>query len=186
MPFALSKSADLDNAEVQELSGCTTDGDALTVSFTEVTSDALVAGKPYLVKPTSNISLTGFTDKQITSIPQAVNVGVITFQGIFSPAALTGGDMNTLFVGTPNAAGNNLFYPSTTSQLKGMRAYFKINTGSGAPLFRTARFVVEEKKLPTAVDDARGQEGKVEKIIEDGHVIIIRDGKRYNVLGAQE
>lgn len=94
--------------------------------------------------------------------------------------------MNTLFVGTPNAAGNNLFYPSTTSQLKGMRAYFKINTGSGAPLFRTARFVVEEKKLPTAVDDAREQEVTVEKLIEDGHVIIIRDGKRYNVLGAQE
>lgn len=186
LPFAVSKSTDLDNAEVQELSACTADGDALTVSFTAVTSDALVPGKPYLVKPTSNIPLTGFTDKQITIIPQAVNVGVITFQGIFSPATLTGGDMNTLFVGTPNAAGNNLFYPSTTSQLKGMRAYFKINTGSGAPLFRTARFVVEEKKLPTAVDDARGQEVTVEKLIEDGHVIIIRDGKRYNVLGAQE
>lgn len=186
MPFALSKSADLDNAEVQELSACTADGDALTVSFTAVTSDALVPGKPYLVKPTSDIPLTGFTDKQITIIPQAVNVGVITFQGIFSPTTLTGGDMNTLFVGTPNAARNNLFYPSTTSQLKGMRAYFKINTGSGAPLFRTARFVVEEKKLPTAVDDVRGQEVTVEKLIEDGHVIIIRDGKRYNVLGAQE
>ena len=181
LPFALSKSADLGGADVQELYSATRDGDDLVVGFKVLNSDELVAGTPYLVKPTSNIDLTSFTGKRIVATPTLVNKGIVTLTGIFSPQALVANDKTTLFVGTPDGAGNNLFYPSTNGNLKGMRAYFKVDSGSGSPV-RRARFVVDAETMATEIGNTEIQ-ARTEKQLIDGQLFIIRDGVRYNTIG---
>ncbi|MBQ4391122.1 MAG: Ig-like domain-containing protein [Paludibacteraceae bacterium] len=185
LPFAISKSTDLGGADVQELNSATLNaaGDELTIGFTAIDGDELAAGTPYLVKPTSAIALTGFTGKTIEASPSSVTKGIVTLQGIFNPTELTANDKTTLFVGNPDGEGNNLFYPGETGDLKGMRAYFKLSTPSGAPTLRRARFIVNEAQSPTALDEADNALQSSRKVLENGHLFIIRDGKKYNVTG---
>ena len=100
---------------------------------------------------------------------------------MLAPAALTS-DEKYLFVG----ANNTLYYPSAAGSLKGFRAYFRVDglhdadpeMGSGAP----ARFVILPK-TPTGVDNAQTDEIRNTKVIENGRVVILRNGVRYNAAG---
>lgn len=128
-----------------------------------------------------NICEFSFTGKRIVATPTLVNKGIVTLTGIFSPQALVANDKTTLFVGTPDGAGNNLFYPSTNGNLKGMRAYFKVDSGSGSPV-RRARFVVDAETMATEIGNTEIQ-ARTEKQLIDGQLFIIRDGVRYNTIG---
>lgn len=105
-------------------------------------------------------------------------------QGLFSPLNVTANDYNTLFVGTPDGDGNNLFYPQADGQLRGLRAYFKISTPTpmSAPL-RRARFVVDQTEVVTGMESVQNTDISIQKIIRDGQLFIIRDGKMYNAQG---
>ena len=185
LPFALPVSTlgVVENG-VQQLTSAELNGDELTVGFTAFTGENLVAGTPYLVKPASDLDISGtYYDKQITSIASAVSYSIITMQGIFSPYAMTAGDRNTLFVGMPNDAGDNLFYPSVNGNLKGFRAYFTLNLGSN-PAPKRARFVVNQTEIATDIEEISGDRKEISgKFIENGQLIIIRDGKKYNAMG---
>lgn len=185
LPFALPVSTlgVVENG-VQQLTSAELNGDELTVGFTAFTGENLVAGTPYLVKPASDLDISGtYYDKQITSIASAVSYSIITMQGIFSPYAMTAGDKNTLFVGTPKANGENLFYPSQDGSLKGFRAYFTLNLGSN-PAPKRARFVVNQTEIATDIEVISGDRKEISgKFIENGQLIIIRDGKKYNAMG---
>lgn len=189
LPFAISKADDLDDADVQEMTSASIDGDVLTIRFSALDGDELQAGKPYLVKPTSNKDISGtYSSKQISSIASPVTFGSVTLQGIYSPTPLKANDYSTLFVGVPDDEGNNLFYPSEDASLNGFRAYFKINEAMGAPI-RHARFVTDQENMATGSEEVRSETvGTVrsEKILENGQLIIIRDGVRYDVLGRKK
>lgn len=184
LPFDIDKDDLGDGANVQTLSDASMDGDALTISFAALVGSTLTAGTPYLVKPAGNVELAEFSDKNIVSVNGTTSVGdgLVTLYGIFSPTELTGGDRSILFVGAEDANGDNLFYPSVTANLKGMRAYFKINEeAAGAPI-RRARFVTDQENTATGVENQKSIAER-RKAIENGQLIIIRDGVRYDVLG---
>lgn len=187
LPFALPVSTlgVVENG-VQQLTNAELNGDELTVGFTAFTGENLVAGTPYLVKPANDVNISGsYDDVTITSIasPVVVGGGLITLQGIFSPFAMSAGDRNTLFVGMPNDAGDNLFYPSVNGNLKGFRAYFTLNLGSN-PAPKRARFVVNQTEIATDIEVISGDRKEISgKFIENGQLIIIRDGKKYNAMG---
>ena len=185
LPFAISKSLDLSGAEVQEMTGATLVGDELTVEFSEVTGDELVAGKPYLVKPATDKNISGtYSGKVITSIASPVSYSIITLQGIFSPYAMTAGDESTLFVGMPKEeGGDNLFHPSANSSLKGFRAYFKISQSASAPAIRRARFITNQANEATGINEVQVSTPKNSKRMENGQLVIIRDGVKYNAIG---
>ena len=183
LPFAISKADDLDGAEVKEMTSVAMEGEVLNIYFSDIEGDELQAGKPYLVKPDDNKNISGtYNDKQISSIASPVKNGDVTMQGMFSPVAVTKDDYNTLFVGTPDAEGNNLFYPQADGTLRGLRAYFKIG---GAPLSapRRARYVVTQKDVVTGIESVQNSDVRIQKIIRDGQLFIIRDGKMYNAQG---
>ena len=186
LPFAISKTTDLGGADVQEMTSAVLSGDELEIGFNALTGDELAAGTPYLVKPTSAVALTGFTDKTITASPSSVTKGIVTLHGIFNPTELTAGDKNTLFVGNPDGEGNNLFYPSVTGNLNGLRAYFNISEGAAAPALRRARFVVNAQQTPTDAEEiTNNKQQTTNKVLIDGQLIIIRDGVKYNAMGQQ-
>ena len=184
MPFALSQSTDLEGAEVQEMVSAEMEGNVLVVGFAPLTGDALVAGKPYLVKPSADLDLSGdYTDVTITNTITPIQEGIVTLTGVFSPFEMTEGDQTTLFVGMPDANGDNLFYPGVTGEMKGMRAYFKLSIGQGQKAPARARFVVNQQTVETGVDHAYDAHVQVTKQLQNGQLIIVREGVKYNTLG---
>lgn len=186
LPFALEKSALGVSAEVQEMTSASLSGDELTIGFSTMAGDKLKAGKPYLVKPALDVNISGtYADKLISIMASPFTIGNVTLQGIYSPTPLYANDYSTLFVGTPDGEGNNLFYPSEDGSLKGFRAYFKISeAAAGAPI-RHTRFVTNQTDAATGV--VSNQQSAVSgKQIENGQLIIIREGQRYDVLGRKK
>lgn len=183
LPFAISKADDLGDAEVKEMTSVATEGDVLNIYFSDITGDELEAGKPYLVKPAADKNISGtYENKVIAMIASPVVQGIVTMQGLYSPMNVTKDDYNTLFVGTPDAEGNNLFYPQADGTLRGLRAYFKIG-GAPLPAPRRARYVVTQKDVVTGIESVQNSDVRIQKIIRDGQLFIIHDGKMYNAQG---
>ena len=82
---------------------------------------------------------------------------------------------NYLFLGESNT----LYWPNEATNLKGFRAYFLVS-GSVAPHSSPARFVI--RNTPTTIQNADSSESACKRF-EDGHLIIIRNGVKYNVQG---
>jgi hypothetical protein len=87
----------------------------------------------------------------------------------------------TLFLGE----NNTLYWPkASNSTMKGLRAYFTVNTPSLAGL--RVRLIDKPAEVPTGVEQTitNDQSPITNKIIRDGQLLIIRDGKTYNAQGA--
>lgn len=72
------------------------------------------------------------------------------------------------------------FYQYTGEQVGAHKAYLVYN-GAGAP--RRMRFVFDEENAATGIDEMEQPYMDVQKRIENGQLIIIRDGVRYNAQG---
>ena len=182
LPFAL------DNAQLEDIFGAGYDleefvsseleDDVLSLSFNKVT--ALEAGKPYLLQPSIDVVNPSFEGVTITATSPADQEEdeYISFLGTYRPTELEGGNKNLLFLGT----GNELFYPSTTANIKAFRAYFEVK-GDARKAAKRARIVKKED----AATGIESQELKAnsQKILRNGQLYIIRDGKTYNVLGIE-
>ena len=157
-----------------QIAAITEAGDGgVNVEFTEVTD--IVAGQPYLIEPSANLN--GFTVENVTidnSTPAAVTVsgaGVsITMQGTYSRDAQTNG----LYW-----VGNGGYLYNDNKWKNALCAYFNISTSSGvAPRMR----VVAGENAATGLDNITTG-AKVVKTIENGQLIIIRNGEKFNVQG---
>lgn len=85
-------------------------------------TQSIVAGHPYLVKPTKDIESPTFKDVVITA-SQPIEVGNETYKfvGVFSPKTFAEEETGTsLFL----TADTQLFNPIANTTMKGMRAYF--------------------------------------------------------------
>ena len=136
---------------------------------------AIEAGKPYLVKP--NVTVNKFVVENVTivnttgeSIAKSIEGLSVEMQGVINGSGTTGG---LYWVGN-----NGYLYNDPASKL-GLRTYFNITTLSGiAPRMR----VVAGENVETGVEDLFKTDAPV-KVIENGQLIIIRDGVKYNVQG---
>ena len=177
-PIALTK-AQLNDADIRALTGTSLDGDELTLTFSEDPLDAIEAGKPYLVKPSSAVANPTFENIDPSSLVSATENTETTyadFIGVLAPTLLTGGDKNTLFLG----ADNELLWPEADANIKGMRAYFSVK-GDAQQAAKRARIVMN-KDAATGLQNTEHRT-QTQKILRDGQIIIIRDGKEYNVQG---
>jgi hypothetical protein len=120
-----------------------------TMQFT--TTDSFVAGVPYLVKPTidvSNASPVVLVDVDITAkTPQTVTHDGYSFVGKFTQKTFSGNECSTSrFVAT----GNELKKPNDNSTLKSLRCYFTVPAAAAA---RSLSFDVDEEGNTTGVAD---------------------------------
>lgn len=179
LPFALS------NAQLEEIFGAGYDleefvsseivGDELVLSFNKVTS--LAAGKPYLLQPSVDVANPSFEGVTITAIAPADQTSdeFISFHGTFAPTELTGGNKNLLFLG----AGNELFWPAATGNLKGFRAYFEVK---GAAQKAKAARIVKKEDQTQAIDNIENP-NPAQKRIFNGQLVIEKNGTFYNAQG---
>ena len=106
---------------VKKLTGAEFNGGTLTLTFGNAAS--IVAGKPYLVKVTSNVENPTFEGVTISNGTTPTTIeNVISFVPVMSPTALTLDDKSYLFVKN----GNKLTWASSGSSMPGFRAYFHI------------------------------------------------------------
>lgn len=194
LPFSMSAEqiaeSSLHGAEIKEFTNASESGGTLNIEFSPVSS--IEAGKPYFIKYTDPEALgealdrIDFMDVVINNAaPQAVTHGGLTMTGTFVPKSVsvqtsaTDGD-GVLFLGPSNT----LYWPSAAGNIKPFRAYFSITGGAGAPIRRgmPAR-IVERENAPTAVDFINSDEIKLNKTIENGMLVIEKNGVRYNAQG---
>ena len=153
----------------------------------QVTS--IEAGKPYFVRyagAPSDDRLTPLVFNEVTikaSTPVEIeNEDGCTPHGIFNPYPLTGGDESTLFL----SSNNTLYWPSADGTMNGFRAYIKVDaTGPlSAPIRRGAPIrIVEQENTATGIESVQPSEISIQKVLRDGQMIIIREGKEYNAQG---
>lgn len=181
LPFSVS-AAEVETifgvgTELKELVDATMDNDQLLLAFDDAAS-GIEAGKPYLIKPANaDVTLPVFRGVTVYKDLHPAEFTYADFIGVMSSTLLTADNHQTLFLG----ANNELFWPNVDSNLKGMRAFF--NLKNGATMANRAR-MVSPRDLPTALDAASTPNGQPVKRLENGQLIILRDGNKYNILGS--
>ena len=179
-PIALT-AAQLNDADIRALVSSSLDGEDLTLTFSASSLDNIVAGQPYLVKPSSELANPTFTNiapNSLVSTTTNTETEYVDFIGVLAPTLLTGDDKNTLFLG----ADNELLWPEADANIKGMRAYFSVK-GDAQQAAKRARIVMN-KDAATGLQNTEHRT-QTQKILRDGQIIIIRDGKEYNVMGME-
>lgn len=174
--FGAAKIIGLTSSSIEE-------GDfVLNLNFDDVTE--MVAGTPYLIKPAANISNPKFLGVTIDKTLHNVETDRVDFIGNFVAGTIPAGEDN-LFLGA-----NDMLYFSPTQDMPilGMRAYFNIHDVSAGAV-RRARIVAWENVVTeiefTLPDDTNTPNSLIQKRVENGQLLIIREGAIYNALGVR-
>jgi hypothetical protein len=141
--------------------------------FSEVSE--LIAGQPYLILPND---LTNPIFENVT----------ISYKGDGEQVQVSGAGVTFDMVGVINGSGTTgnqywignqgYFYNDDVAKL-GLRTYFNIE---GMPKGMRARVVVNENAA-TSVDNITNTDNTTIKVIENGQLIIIRNGEKFNAQG---
>jgi len=180
LPFKVSSSKCKEifgnDVELYTLGSATLSGDILNLQFN--TASDIWNGTPILIKTSSDITNPVFENVTIESeTADHTNGGFVTFQGTFVQQVFHAGDQVLLLL-----ANNQLAYPQQDRTLKGFRAYFQINGGANAAPIRRAQ-IITPNHMPTDINLVELENDGIIKTIEDGQLIIIKNGVRYNAMG---
>lgn len=193
LPFALSAAqianSDLAGATIYAFTAEDGVSEEKLLTLSPVTS--MQAGVPYFFAYTNNAANTPnlsklvFNDVLLTTAveePVDLDAGTFVLHGTLRPTRLNHAS-NYLFLG----AENSLFYPQlegTTEAeqtINPFRAYFEAKSSANhAP----ARFVFG-RPMPTDVENVQGDKVQCTKVLENGKIIIIRNGEKYTIDGKQ-
>jgi len=167
------------DVELKQMNSAELEGDVLNLNFDDVTS--IYRGTPYLIKTSSDVVNPVFTDVEIKEETGQATTGTnADFIGSFIKGEVPAGEDN-LFLGPDNL----LYFSQTATPIKGMRAYFRVKgVANPAQAIKRAR-IVTGGQIATEINlvNESAKIGKSAKIIENGQLVIIRDGIRYNVMG---
>ena len=152
-------------------------GFVLNLNFNSASD--IYPGTPYLIKTTRDIVNPVFTGVEIkTTDPDGTYKANANFVGNFVKGTIPA-DENNLFLG----ANNTLYFPTTATEIKGMRAYFIIHDAPAGAIKRAR--IVEGSQVATDIELVESQEpqAKSQKMIVNGQLYIMYEGQMYNVQG---
>ena len=168
------------DVELKQMSSAELSGDVLNLIFEDVTT-GIYRGTPYLIKTSSDVANPVFEGVEIKEEEgQATGSTNADFIGTFIKGEVPAGE-NNLFLG-PN---NTLYFSQTATPIKGMRAWFQVKGVPNAIQAIKRANIVTSGQVITSVDFVKDANNGTLKTIENGQVIIIRDGVRYNVMGVK-
>jgi hypothetical protein len=165
-------------------------GKDLSIDILVEDATAIEAGVPYLISYPANHAdivnpvFSGLSD--FITTPGAASADGVTFQGMFAQVHIdpytADREQDYLFLG----ANSQLMWPEAgdLTSMRGLRAYFIIDratlTTAMAPVGARARFV-DVRKTPTAIESVSSS--VCTKAIENGALIILKNGVKYNAQG---
>ena len=130
VPFAVdaAKLSELGFSAVKELSSSSLEGETLTLNFQD--AESIEAGKPYLVKVAADVASPVFDGVIVSKDAQPFTSTDVDFIPTLGATDIETDDVRKiLFFG----AENTLYRPnSTSSRMKGFRAYFQLKEAAGA------------------------------------------------------
>ncbi|MBQ6764912.1 MAG: hypothetical protein IJP45_06965 [Paludibacteraceae bacterium] len=168
--------------ELIELTSAALNESELVLNFESVNLSSDTYGRPYLIKPTHDVVNPIFHSHTIyKSVSHLVKeCDMVKFIGSFIAGEIPAGE-NNLFLG-PN---DLLYFSQTPTPIKGTRAYFQLK---GIPnpqqVIKRAR-IVTGIQVVTEIDFVKDTRKVTIKVIENGQLVIIRDGVRYNAMGVK-
>ena len=166
------------DVELLEMGSATLEGAVLNLNFDAATD--LQSGKPYLIRSSQDIVNPTFTAATITETVAQTTAGIAAdFIGTFIKNTIDASE-NNLYLGTDN----KLYFSNNDVTIKGLRAYFNVNIPNPQQVIKHAR-IVTQGQVVTDVELVGAENQGILKKIENGQVIIIRDGILYNVLGTK-
>jgi len=194
LPFAVS--ADSLQSSTFPLYGCTLEeftsaeiknpGEVNeTLELTMSTASAIEAGKPYSITWTSGEDIVSpvFNGVTITTdeASSSSKVKNVTFVGTLVPKAVEADDKGILFVGT----GGALNWPNVGGNINGFRCYFTVDLDApSSPLRQGMNAILTDgHTIPAEIAEFKIQNSKLQKLIQEGRVVIISNGVRYNLQG---
>lgn len=140
------------------------------------------AGVPCLIKPTETIaSEVTFHDVTIDKELTEIETDLVNMIGFYKPTTITLDDDN-YYLGNSNLLYEyNTEYASSYATPNGFRAYFHFDFTP--PAGCAARVVFHEDTTTGIEESPETQAPAATKVIREGQLLIIRDGKEYNVQG---
>lgn len=185
LPFDLSEAqiaaSELAECELYSFGSAEYTGTTLKLGIVEETS--IEAGKPYLIRWTTagpDITALNFGNVTITaSEGTEVAANNVKFVGTIGRVQLPHSE-NYLFLGAQDVLKWSAY--TDASSMKGFRAYFNVGTGANPAQHAPARLVIIPKS-PTALENISAKFGGSQKRLENGQLIIIKNGVRYNAQG---
>lgn len=155
----------------------------LTLTFSGNSLSEIAAGVPYLIRPGKEVANPQFNNiatSRLTTTAQKIETTNADFYGILEPYTLSAADPTFLFL----AAGNELMW-GYAGTLKGMRAYFKIKGISDIrqASMVPARMQFGSKTISTDLGKTDKAQGTMRngKYMYNGHLVIVHNGKKYNL-----
>ena len=145
------------------------------------TVNSIQASTPYLIKPGKTVGA-GSILRNVTlnTTLKPVTVGNVTMHPLLNPIEYDYTQDNVLFF---LGSDNYLYYKANNNIILGLRSYFTfegITEYSQAAQVR-ARVVFNENEA-TGLDNLTTEDAPI-KIMQNGQLIIIRDGVKYNIQG---
>lgn len=167
-----------DDVELLELSTAELDGNTLNLIFTAPSE--LGHGRPYLIKPAQDVKNPIWNGRKIDASTgyNTKSCANADFIGSFIACQVPAGEDN-LFLG-PN---NLLYFWEEPTPIKGTRAYFHIKGVPHPSQSIKHANIITNGQVATSIDFTKGENNKVMKAIENGQLIIIRNGERFTVQG---
>ena len=204
LPFSLNASeianSPLAGAILKDYNGADVTGEGAERDLNIHLSDLenIVAGKPFLIKPETDLpSPMTFNDVTIAYhelMGQNIVADHVDFQGILAPydlAAYSNSSPDYLGVGQDG----RLYWADgskSTGPMRAFRAFFHVKdagTTNNAPVRRGmhAQFVEDAPQTPTGIEDqiTNDKSQIANKVLRDGQLFIIRDGKTYTATGQE-
>jgi hypothetical protein len=166
------------------MTGAEDRGSLIHLNFDYV--NELSAGKPYLFKPGNKNFQAGSIIEGVTIknadpsvTPQKSENVYMHFQGTFNKQTFTAdNNPDVRFL----ADDNYLLSPANDgSDVGAFRCYFTIPASSPAP-GRAARIVVGAQ-VPTEIGNVENENAPCTKVLREGQLLILRDGRTYNAQG---
>ena len=159
--------------------------DGSTLTFGDASS--IVAGKPYIVKPTeavTSFSATGVTLKKGLD-PTTVGSGTtVTMTGTYEQiAAIDYSTQDSYIIGIKNGV-SSLYKVNSTVTLKPFRAYFTVSGNN--PGARVAIRFDDDTTGINVLEEENANENtgmKDGKYLENGRIIIVKNGVKYSTNG---
>ena len=165
--------------EVWKMASAEQDGDVIDLNFEQIAGNDFAAGVPYIIKPTIDVENPTFSQKKILNNSTTRSFTAADFVGTFYKDEIPAGE-NNLYL-----QNNNLYYSeSSNTTIKGTRAWIRLKQQQGSAPARAR--IVMGGQVATDINLVNGElvNGTI-KVIENGQLILIRDGKKYNVMGAR-
>lgn len=198
LPFDLTTldGTPLEGGEIFEFDHANVDmsGSSASLDMVVTPTDHMEAGKPYFIRWENTgeileeMEFKNIVITQTTGLEVQGTEGNVRFKGHLGMIHIEKEDeLSADYCNLYLIAGNQFRWPiaNDVTNMKGFRAYFRVYVGGGAnnaPRRGMPSRIVFAEKTTTGVENAAVENGVV-KAIENGQLVIIREGVRYNAAG---